>query len=102
MGWSAQFSAARSHPGTQDLYHAVKEQLDLPVAVGSAIPVMYVQIDSTGVPVVRKETARRAGVFWSAATASNPLTGIAIVVLALSRGNQSTGNGTGSDPSSYH
>jgi len=36
-------------------------QLDLPVAVGAAIPVMYVQIDSTGVPVVRKETAGRAG-----------------------------------------
>lgn len=36
-------------------------QLDLPVAVGTAIPVMYVQIDSTGVPVVRKETTGRAG-----------------------------------------
>jgi hypothetical protein len=36
-------------------------QLDLPVAVGSAVPVMYVQIDSTGVPVVRKETTGRAG-----------------------------------------
>ena len=37
-------------------------QLDLPVAVGSAIPVMYAQIDSTGVPVVRKETTGRAGI----------------------------------------
>jgi hypothetical protein len=36
-------------------------QLDLPVAAGAAIPVMYVQIDSTGVPVVRKETTGRRG-----------------------------------------
>jgi hypothetical protein len=47
-----------------DREQAVMEQamqLDLPVAVGAAIPVMYVQIDSTGVPVVRKETTGRRG-----------------------------------------
>jgi hypothetical protein len=36
-------------------------QLELPVAVGQPIPVMYVQMDATGVPVVAKETEGRSG-----------------------------------------
>ncbi len=36
-------------------------QLDLPVLVGSPIPILYVQMDGTGVPVVKKETAGRQG-----------------------------------------
>lgn len=31
-------------------------QLDLPVIVGEPIPILYVQMDGTGVPVVKKET----------------------------------------------
>ena len=36
-------------------------QLDLPVIVGRSIPVLYIQIDGTGVPVVKKETVGRQG-----------------------------------------
>jgi hypothetical protein len=36
-------------------------QLDLPVVVGEAIPILYVQMDGTGVPVVKKETVDRQG-----------------------------------------
>ncbi|MGH9447095.1 MAG: ISKra4-like element ISDesp4 family transposase, partial [Terriglobia bacterium] len=36
-------------------------QLDLPVLAGDPIPVLYVQMDGTGVPVVKKETAGRQG-----------------------------------------
>jgi hypothetical protein len=36
-------------------------QLDLPMVVGPPIPVLYTQIDGTGVPVVKKETAGRQG-----------------------------------------
>lgn len=36
-------------------------QLDLPVIVGKAIPILYVQMDGTGVPVVKKETDGRIG-----------------------------------------
>jgi hypothetical protein len=36
-------------------------QLDLPVVVGQSIPVLYVQVDGTGVPVVKKETVGRQG-----------------------------------------
>jgi hypothetical protein len=36
-------------------------QLDLPIVVGPAIPVLYTQIDGTGVPVVKKETVGRPG-----------------------------------------
>jgi len=36
-------------------------QLDLPVIVGEPIPVLYVQMDGTGVPVVKKETEGRKG-----------------------------------------
>jgi hypothetical protein len=36
-------------------------QLDLPVVAGEPIPVLYVQMDGTGVPVVKKETVGRQG-----------------------------------------
>lgn len=36
-------------------------QLDLPVVGGEPIPVLYVQMDGTGIPVVRKETVGRQG-----------------------------------------
>src|SRR3989454_5909177 len=36
-------------------------QLDLPVLVGQPIPILYVQMDGTGVPVVQKETGGRPG-----------------------------------------
>jgi hypothetical protein len=36
-------------------------QLDLPIVVGESIPVLYIQIDGTGVPVVKKETMGRQG-----------------------------------------
>jgi hypothetical protein len=36
-------------------------QLDLPLVIGEPIPVLYVQMDGTGVPVVKKETVGRAG-----------------------------------------
>lgn len=36
-------------------------QLELPVAVGPSLPILYVQMDATGVPVVNKETEGRAG-----------------------------------------
>jgi hypothetical protein len=36
-------------------------QLDLPVIVGNPIPILYVQMDGTGVPVVKKERQRRKG-----------------------------------------
>ena len=36
-------------------------QLELPVAVGQSIPIMYVQMDATGVPVTTKETEGRSG-----------------------------------------
>ncbi len=36
-------------------------QLDLPVMVGEPIPILYVQMDGTGVPVVKKETVGRQG-----------------------------------------
>jgi hypothetical protein len=34
-------------------------QLDLPMIVGKPVPVLYVQVDGTGVPVVKKETVDR-------------------------------------------
>jgi Uncharacterised protein family (UPF0236) len=43
----------------QEIERAV--QLDLPIAVGQPIPVLYVQMDGTGVPVVKKETEGRKG-----------------------------------------
>jgi hypothetical protein len=36
-------------------------QLDLPIIVGKPISVLYVQVDGTGVPVVKKETLGRQG-----------------------------------------
>ncbi len=36
-------------------------QLDLPVIVGEPIPILYVQMDGTGIPVVKKETEGRKG-----------------------------------------
>jgi hypothetical protein len=36
-------------------------QLDLPVILGKPIPILYVQMDGTGVPVVKKETEGRQG-----------------------------------------
>jgi hypothetical protein len=43
----------------QEIDRAV--QLDLPILVGEPVPVLYVQMDGTGVPVVKKETAGRKG-----------------------------------------
>jgi len=36
-------------------------QLDLPVVLGKPIPVLYIEMDGTGVPVVKKETVGRQG-----------------------------------------
>jgi hypothetical protein len=36
-------------------------QLDLPVIIGNPVPILYVQMDGTGVPVVKKETLGRKG-----------------------------------------
>lgn len=36
-------------------------QLDLPIVVGEPIPILYVHLDGTGVPVVKKETVGRQG-----------------------------------------
>src|SRR5207253_427121 len=36
-------------------------QLDLPMVMGEPVPILYVEMDGTGVPVVRKETAGRQG-----------------------------------------
>jgi hypothetical protein len=43
----------------QEIQRAV--QLDLPVIVGETIPILYIQMDGTGIPVVKKETAGRPG-----------------------------------------
>ena len=43
----------------QEIQRAV--QLDLPVIIGEPIPILYVQMDGTGVPVVKKETEGRKG-----------------------------------------
>jgi hypothetical protein len=47
---------AREH---EEIHRAV--QLDLPIVIGKPIPVLYIQLDGTGVPVVKKETEGRAG-----------------------------------------
>jgi hypothetical protein len=36
-------------------------QLDLPIVIGEPVEILYVQMDGTGVPVVKKETAGRQG-----------------------------------------
>lgn len=43
----------------QEMQRAV--QLDLPIVVGEPVPILYVQMDGTGVPVVKKETEGRKG-----------------------------------------
>jgi hypothetical protein len=43
----------------QEIQRAV--QLDLPLVVGKPIPILYIEMDGTGVPVVRKETVGRKG-----------------------------------------
>jgi len=43
----------------QQIQRAV--QLDLPIVIGKPIPILYVQMDGTGVPVVKKETVGRPG-----------------------------------------
>lgn len=43
----------------QEIHRAV--QLDLPLIVGAPVPILYVQMDGTGVPVVKKETEGRKG-----------------------------------------
>ena len=36
-------------------------QLDLPIVIGKPVPILYVQMDGTGIPVVKKETVGRQG-----------------------------------------
>ena len=36
-------------------------QLDLPIVLGKPVPILYVQMDGTGIPVVKKETIGRQG-----------------------------------------
>jgi hypothetical protein len=36
-------------------------QLELPMVVGKPVPILYVQMDGTGIPVVKKETVGRQG-----------------------------------------
>jgi hypothetical protein len=43
----------------QEIQRAV--QLDLPIVAGHPIPILYVPMDGTGVPVVKKETEGRKG-----------------------------------------
>ncbi len=47
-------------PGEQEgIRRAV--QLDLPIVLGQPVPILYVRMDGTGIPVVKKETAGRQG-----------------------------------------
>jgi hypothetical protein len=48
-----------AHNEQQEIQRAV--QLDLPIIVGKPVPILYVQMDGTGVPVVKKETEGRTG-----------------------------------------
>lgn len=48
-----------AHREEQEIRRAV--QLDLPIVVGKPIPILYIQMDGTGVPVVKKETEGRKG-----------------------------------------
>ena len=43
----------------QEIQQAIP--LDLPVIVGEPIPTLYIEVDGTGAPVVKKETAGRKG-----------------------------------------
>jgi hypothetical protein len=48
--------ARREH---EEIQRAI--QLDLPIVIGEPVPILYVQMDGTGVPVVKKETEGRKG-----------------------------------------
>jgi hypothetical protein len=48
-----------AHREQEEIQQAL--QLDLPVMVSEPIPILYVQMDGTGVPVVKKETLGRQG-----------------------------------------
>ncbi len=48
-----------AHDERQEIQRAV--QLDLPIVIGPPVPILYVQMDGTGVPVVKKETEGRKG-----------------------------------------
>ncbi len=48
-----------SDPSRTEVDRAV--QLKLPIIMGKPVPVLYVQMDGTGVPVVKKETQGRKG-----------------------------------------
>ena len=48
-----------AHREQQEIQRAV--QLDLPIVIGESVPVLYVEMDGTGVPVVKKETEGRKG-----------------------------------------
>jgi hypothetical protein len=37
------------------------KQLDLPMVLGNPVPILYVEVDATGIPVVKKETVGRQG-----------------------------------------
>ena len=43
----------------QEIHRAV--QLDLPIIIGHPVPILYIEMDGTGVPVVKKETIGRQG-----------------------------------------
>jgi len=43
----------------QEIQRAV--QLDLPMVIGEPVPILYVEMDGSGVPVVKKETEGRKG-----------------------------------------
>ena len=46
--------------GEQEQIHSAM-QLNLPIVIGPPIPILYVQMDGTGIPVVKQETAGRKG-----------------------------------------
>jgi hypothetical protein len=48
-----------AHREQEDIQKAL--QLDLPVVADESIPILYVQMDGTGIPVVKKETEGRQG-----------------------------------------
>lgn len=48
-----------AHVEQQEVQRAV--QLDLPMIIGAPVPILYVQMDGTGVPVVKNETEGRKG-----------------------------------------
>jgi hypothetical protein len=48
-----------AHGEQQEIQRAV--QLDLPIVIGPPVPILYIQMDGTGVPVVKKETEGHKG-----------------------------------------